>query len=482
MSFRNSDEDLLEESRMSFGQHLEELRWVLVKCLIAMAVGCCVGFFYAEEVVEILKVPLQKALDKYELVEAKEKIVDDKGYVDPDLMPWMDDAGYVPQKGFVDRAELAEILKSISPDIGDKIELNPHMLSTVDFNQDQVSGLARRLVKQTADANSDASGLEAVWKRASKTQQSEAKRVSSSDTVADSDVQVIADLFNEVAGSDLNSDAAFSEQLTEPDQNFLAKIFSKAKVKPLAKMKSYLNENPNDVTANRQLNRALLYRMFQNELPPLKRRLGELTIWVPLDNEPQSLAPTDGFLIWLKAGLITGLLIALPAILWFLWTFVAAGLYPHEQKYVYIFLPISLLLFFAGVCLAFFFVFAPVLDFLFSFNKAMGIAPQMRINDWLSFVMFLPLGFGIAFQLPLVMLFVNRIGLVSVETYLDKWRIAVMGISVLSMLLTPADPISMVLMAAPLTVLYFLGIGMCKWMPSPAKENPFGEGTPGATT
>ena len=153
----------------------------------------------------------------------------------------------------------------------------------------------------------------------------------------------------------------------------------------------------------------------------------------------------------------------------------AAGLYPHEQKYVYIFLPISLLLFFAGVFLAFFFVFAPVLDFLFSFNKAMGIAPQMRINDWLSFVMFLPLGFGVAFQLPLVMLFANRIGLVSVEAYIDKWRIAVMAISVLSMLLTPADPISMILMAAPLTVLYFLGIGMCKWMPAPTSDNPFDE-------
>ena len=118
----------------------------------------------------------------------------------------------------------------------------------------------------------------------------------------------------------------------------------------------------------------------------------------------------------------------------------------------------------------------PVLDFLFSFNKAMGIAPEMRINDWLSFVMFLPLGFGIAFQLPLVMLFVNRIGLVSVEAYWDKWRIAVMGISVLSMLLTPADPISMVLMAGPLTVLYFLGIYLCKWMPTPTRDNPFGEG------
>jgi len=74
--------------------------------------------------------------------------------------------------------------------------------------------------------------------------------------------------------------------------------------------------------------------------------------------------------------------------------------------------------------------------------------------------------------LPLVMLFVNRIGLVSVQTYVEKWRIAIMVIFVLSMFLTPADPISMLLLAIPLTALYFLGIGMCVMMPR--KENPFG--------
>lgn len=87
--------------------------------------------------------------------------------------------------------------------------------------------------------------------------------------------------------------------------------------------------------------------------------------------------------------------------------------------------------------------------------------------------MFLPLGFGLAFQLPLVMLFMNRIGLLQVQDYLNKWRIAVMIIFVLAMILTPADPISMLLLATPLTLLYFLGIAMCKWMPR--NKNPFGE-------
>ena len=72
-----------------------------------------------------------------------------------------------------------------------------------------------------------------------------------------------------------------------------------------------------------------------------------------------------------------------------------------------------------------------------------------------------------------VMLLVNRIGILSVEAYLEKWRIAILGIFVISMLLTPADPVSMLLMAVPLTALYFLGVGLCKWMPR--GRNPFDE-------
>jgi len=477
MSFRNRDEDLFEDSRMSFGAHLEELRWVLLKSLIALAIGCCIGFFFAEEVVKQLNVPLKKAINGYHLVDAKEKMIEDKGYIAPDLLPWMDDS-YVPQKGKADPVEILKLLQQLSPSIGEDAELNPFKFSAVDFDREKISTVAARLVSFKTDEHSNEAQLKAVWNRTPKSLQIKIEAIAKKSEVSDADVQTIVDAFNEVSGTDLNSDDAFAELLAEPSSSYLSKVFSKEEEKPLAKMKSWIRENPNDATtANRQLNRALVHGLLQNDMPPLRRSMGEFTVWVPLDFQPQSLATTDGFLIWLKAGLITGLLIALPAILWFLWTFVAAGLYPHEQKYVYIFLPISLLLFFSGVLLAFFFVFAPVLDFLFSFNKAMGIAPEMRINDWLSFGLFLPLGFGIAFQLPLVMLFANRIGLVTVEAYIDKWRIAVMAISVISMLLTPADPISMILMAAPLTVLYFLGIGMCKWMPSPARDNPFAEST-----
>ncbi|MFO0261633.1 MAG: twin-arginine translocase subunit TatC, partial [Planctomycetota bacterium] len=242
---------------------------------------------------------------------------------------------------------------------------------------------------------------------------------------------------------------------------------------PLRQMADALAKNFDD-DANRRLNRALLAFVFPNELQPLKAELVPLQTWRQVNTQPQALSVIEPFMIWMKAGIIFGIVLASPYVFLQLWSFVAAGLYPHEKGHVYIYLPISLGLFFAGILLAYFFVFDPVLQFLFSFNARLGISPETRINDWLGFFMFLPLGFGIAFQLPLVMLLLNRLGVISVEMYLSKWRIAIMIIFVVAMVLTPADPISMLLMAFPLTGLYFVGIALCQWMPG-RRINPFGE-------
>ncbi|NOY41157.1 MAG: twin-arginine translocase subunit TatC [Planctomycetes bacterium] len=194
----------------------------------------------------------------------------------------------------------------------------------------------------------------------------------------------------------------------------------------------------------------------------------------PLEDDPRlnliSTAGHEPFMVYVKASLVVGAMIASPFIFFFIWDFVAAGLYNNERKYVYLFLPISLGLFFAGAALAFFLVFDFVLEFLFWFNDKMGINPTPRINEWMSFVLILPLGFGVSFQLPLVMLFLERIGIFTVDVYLKKWRVAVLVIAVLSMFLTPADPGSMMLMAVPLVVLYFGGILMCHFMPRPTKS------------
>ncbi len=184
-----------------------------------------------------------------------------------------------------------------------------------------------------------------------------------------------------------------------------------------------------------------------------------------VEDRLQSLQSEEPFMMWMKAGLLVGAVLSSPMVFWHLWQFVAAGLYPHERKYVYMYLPISLGLFWGGVILAFFGVLALVLNFFLTFNNLLNVDPEPRLNDYISFVLLLPLGFGIAFQLPLVMLVLERIGLFKAEDYVRSWRIAILAIAVISMVLTPSDVTSMMAMAVPLWGLYFLGIAMCKYMP-----------------
>ncbi|MBD14447.1 MAG: twin-arginine translocase subunit TatC [Planctomycetaceae bacterium] len=201
-----------------------------------------------------------------------------------------------------------------------------------------------------------------------------------------------------------------------------------------------------------------------------RKELIHLRLYQPLEQDPRlkliSLSGHEPFMVYLKASIVVGAIITSPFIFYFIWEFVAAGLYHHERKYVYLFLPLSLGLFFSGSALAFFVVFDFVLDFLFWFNAQMGINPTPQISEWMSFVLLLPLGFGISFQLPLVMLFLERLGIFTVESYQSQWRIAILVIAILSMFLTPADPGSMLLMAVPLVALYFGGIELCKRIPT----------------
>lgn len=178
-----------------------------------------------------------------------------------------------------------------------------------------------------------------------------------------------------------------------------------------------------------------------------------------------SLKMEEPFMVWVKAGLIVGALFSSPMVFYHLWSFVAAGLHAHERRYVYIYLPFSVGLFISGVVLAFFVVLHYVIEFLLEFNGSMDVAIEPRLTYYVNFVLLLPLGFGIAFQLPIVMLFLQRIGLLETQAYIDSWKVAILVIFVIAMIVTPADVTSMIALAIPLTFLYLLGILMCMFIP-----------------
>jgi sec-independent protein translocase protein TatC len=182
---------------------------------------------------------------------------------------------------------------------------------------------------------------------------------------------------------------------------------------------------------------------------------------------------TEGFIVFFKVCAYAAIVMASPWVFWQLWSFIAAGLYPHEKKLVHVYLPISLGLFLAGVCLAEFVVIPKAVEYLLDFDEWMHVEPDLRLSPWLSFALMTPLVFGIAFQTPLIMFFLERIGIVDVSLYVKHRRIAIFILAVIAAFLAAApDAFNMLALAVPLWCLYELGILLCKWMPRPPSEVP----------
>jgi sec-independent protein translocase protein TatC len=173
-------------------------------------------------------------------------------------------------------------------------------------------------------------------------------------------------------------------------------------------------------------------------------------------------------MVYFKVCLVCGVVIGSPWIFWQIWLFVAAGLYPHEKRLVHVYLPFSLGLFLAGVFLCEFFVIPKALEALLWFNEWIGLEPDLRLNEWLSFAILMPLVFGVSFQTPLVMYLLERIGVMSIDAYRSKRRIAWFLMAIFAAVITPSvDAVSMLFLWVPLGFLYELGIFLCWMSPRP---------------
>ncbi len=348
---RQYHEDLFESTKMTFGEHLDELRRSLIKAVAALTIGVTLGMIFGRPLVNYIQTPLRQALEEH--------------YTKVELRKYRNELELQAAEG----------------------EIKP----------EQIDAAVEQYKKES--------------------------------------------LFSEERFVDIRD---------------LFKVFA-AKI---PRLKDVLPEMPP-----------------RDEGSVHREDLVKLTLYHDVKDDPRlqlvGISTPEPLMAWMKVGFVIGVVLSSPFVFYFIWQFVAAGLYPHEQRYIHIFLPFSIGLFLAGAGLAFFVVFKYVLSFLLWVYEAMNIDPELRLTDWLSFVLFLPLGFGISFQLPLVMLFLERIGIFGVKTYLAHWRIAVLVIAFIAMVLTPAEPYSMMFMATPLVGLYFFGIALCKWMPR--RTTPFGE-------
>ncbi|HEX3140905.1 MAG TPA: twin-arginine translocase subunit TatC, partial [Rhizobacter sp.] len=163
------------------------------------------------------------------------------------------------------------------------------------------------------------------------------------------------------------------------------------------------------------------------------------------------------FLVPMKIMLMASFLLALPVVLYQVWAFVAPGLYTHEKKLVLPLVISSTLLFFGGVAFCYFFVFGKVFAFIQSFAPK-SITAQPDIEAYLSFVLTMFIAFGAAFEVPVVVVVLARMGLVSIEK-LKAFRAYFVVIAfIIAAVLTPPDVVSQLALAIPMCLLYEVGI------------------------
>ncbi|WP_428419819.1 twin-arginine translocase subunit TatC [Methylibium sp.] len=167
------------------------------------------------------------------------------------------------------------------------------------------------------------------------------------------------------------------------------------------------------------------------------------------------------FLVPLKITLMAGFMLALPVVLYQVWAFVAPGLYMHEKKLVLPLVVSSTLLFLLGVAFCYFFVFGQVFKFIQGFApKSITAAPD--IEAYLGFVLSMFVAFGAAFEVPVVVVVLARMGLVSIEKLKGFRAYFIVVAFIAAAIVTPPDVISQLALAIPMCILYELGIWAAK--------------------
>ncbi len=469
--FRKSDQDLFRESTMTFGEHLEDLRGRLFKAVVGLVIGFLVGLWFGQSLVDFIQSPLRQALiDYYEGVSAKQirrkyEEARNEGRPLPAGVDQLVELGS-KHKLLADEVLIqpSEVLQGLPELYVRASREQAGHVKTLTVGKAAIGRLKRPAGDATGKLSDEQwADLKSGWKLL------RPAAPTASGTAAPARPPAAIGMAATPAGP----------TISESDWTRILQTIDKKE--PLKPADLALAERAIDgelgrrrASAARLAQDAELARGLQFPAPEgddalTREDLVRLFIWRPVQDDARVRAKTlsahEAFSIFIQAAFLIGIVGASPWIFMQIWSFVGAGLYKHERRYVHIFLPFSVILFLLGVALAFFFVMRTVLNFLFLFNEQMGLDPDPRISEWMSFVLVLPLGFGVAFQLPLVMLFLERIGIFDVAAYMSRWRIAILVIVLVSSVLTPPDPWSLLLMSLPLSALYFGGVLLCRFMP-----------------
>lgn len=170
-----------------------------------------------------------------------------------------------------------------------------------------------------------------------------------------------------------------------------------------------------------------------------------------------ALGPLDGLTARMKISGYGGLVLALPVVLWQIWRFIVPALSKKEKRYTVPFIVSSVILFASGCALAYW-TLSKALEFLISWSGT-EVNQAFQITKYVSLVILMVLAFGVGFLSPLLIVFLQLVGVLTPRTLVRQWRIAVVSIFFLAAVITPSgDPITLMALGVPLTLLYFVAV------------------------
>jgi sec-independent protein translocase protein TatC len=201
---------------------------------------------------------------------------------------------------------------------------------------------------------------------------------------------------------------------------------------------------------------------------------------IPLDNawqsagfegypQLQALQIQDPLMVDVRVAVTAGIFLTAPYLFWQLWLFIAPGLYAREKRFVIPFVAVSVIMFIVGAGFAFTVVLPFVYEYMMTYSADRNQAIQLELGNYFKGTTRVVIAFGLVFEFPLLVAFLAKARVITEKTLIRFWKVAVIVMFIVAGVLTPPEPISQLLMAGPLCVLYFLSMGVA-WLINPAAK------------
>jgi sec-independent protein translocase protein TatC len=173
----------------------------------------------------------------------------------------------------------------------------------------------------------------------------------------------------------------------------------------------------------------------------------------------------EPLMVYLKVAAYGGIFLAVPWVLWQLWQFIAPGLYRREKRVVIPFLLSGTTLFYGGAAFCYFLIMPAAFPAMAAIANDASLAPVLTMSEQLSLVLAMLLGFGVVFEVPVIIAFLSMIGVVNWRTLAKYRRIAIVVNIIVAAIITPTgDPLNLALMAVPMILFYEIGIVLARFL------------------